>query len=74
MLAAIAAFKVMDKEPPAWLIPLYRLSAGAIGMLTARRRPILCVPFISLVLLGGFALYLELRDHMWEMRFSEKGV
>ena len=52
----------MDKEPPAWLILLCCLSAGAIGMLTARRRPILCVPFISLVLLGAFALHLELRD------------
>lgn len=62
MFAAITVFEVMDKEPPLWLFPLYSLSMGATGMLLARRRPILCSPFIALVLVGVFALYLELRD------------
>lgn len=75
MFAAIAAFGVMDKEPPTWLILIYCLSVGAIGMLTARRRPILCVPFISLVLLGAFALYLELRDsYVGDAILREGGV
>jgi hypothetical protein len=62
MLAAMAVLEVMDKEPPLWLFLLYSFSLGATGMLLARRRPILCSPFIALVLVGVFALYLELRD------------
>jgi hypothetical protein len=62
MSAATAVFEVMDKEPPLWLFFIYSISLGATGMLLARRRPILCSPFIALVLVGAFALYLELRD------------
>jgi hypothetical protein len=62
MLASVAVFEVMDKEPPLWLISLYFLSLGAAGMLSARRRPVLCAPFIAAILVGAFALYLELRD------------
>jgi hypothetical protein len=62
MFPGFATFEVMDKEPPVWLFFLYTISIGATGMLLARRRPIFCVPFITCVLLGAFALYLELRD------------
>jgi hypothetical protein len=62
MPVALAAFEVMDKEPPLWLISLGCFGAGAIGMLAARRRPVLCAPFVAVVLLVAFALYLELRD------------
>jgi hypothetical protein len=62
MFPGFATFEVMDKEPPVWLFFLYTISIGATGMLLARRRPIFCVPFITCVLLGTFALYLELRD------------
>ncbi|HKM91066.1 MAG TPA: hypothetical protein VJX29_10660 [Candidatus Acidoferrales bacterium] len=75
MIAAIAALEVMDKEPPVWLLLLYCLATGAIGMLAARRRPILCVLFISLILLGALPLYLELRDsNVGEAILSEGGV
>jgi hypothetical protein len=76
MFATIAAFfAVMDKEPPVWLILLSSLSSGAIGMLIARRRPILCVPFILLTLLGTFAIYLELRDsYVRDAILSEGGL
>jgi NADH:ubiquinone oxidoreductase subunit 4 (subunit M) len=56
------AFEVMDKEPPLWFIFLSSFSTGAIGMLVARRRPILSTLFVAVVLLGAFALYLELND------------
>jgi hypothetical protein len=59
---ALAAFEVMDKEPPLWLIFLASFSTGAIGMLAARRRPILSALFVTVVLLGAFALYLEVSD------------
>jgi hypothetical protein len=75
MLAAIAVFEVMDKEPPLWLFWLCSLSIGATGMLLARRRPILCAPFISLILLGAFAFYLELRDaYVGEAILREGGL
>jgi len=62
MIIADIIFEVTDKEPTLWLFLLYSLSIGAAGMLVARRRPILCIPAISLVLLGAFALALELGD------------
>jgi hypothetical protein len=62
MSLALAAFEVMDKEAPLWLIVLASFSTGAIGMLAARRRPILSALFVTVVLLGAFALYLELSD------------
>jgi hypothetical protein len=75
MFPVLAAFEVMDKEPPAWLILLSFLSTGAVGMLVARRRPILCLPFISVVLLGAFAIYLELRDpYVGDAILSEGGL
>ena len=49
-------------DPPLWLLALYTLSIGAIGMLTARRRPILSAVFILFVLLSALDVYLELRD------------
>jgi len=58
----LAALEVMDKEPPLWLISLGCFSIGAIGMLSARRRPVLCVPCIALVLLATLALYWEFSD------------
>lgn len=45
-----------------WSLSLFTISTGAIGMLSARRRPILSAPFIFFVLLSAFAVYLELRD------------
>lgn len=62
MVFAIAAFEVMDKEPPVWLIFLCFFALGVVGMLLARHRPILCAPLIALVLLGAFALYLEFSE------------
>jgi len=53
---------VLERDPQLWLLALYTLSTGAIGMLSARRRPILSAVFISFVLLGAFAVYLEVRD------------
>jgi len=58
----LAALEVMDKELPLWLICLGCFSIGAIGMLSARRRPVLCVPCIALVLLATLALYWEFSD------------
>lgn len=75
MFPVIAAFEVMDKEPPIWLILLCFLSTGALGMLVARRRPILGLPFISVALLGAFAIYLELRDpYVGDAILSEGGL
>ena len=54
--------EVLERDPQLWLLALYTLSTGAIGMLSARRRPILSAVFISFVLLGAFAVYLEVRD------------
>jgi len=51
--------EVLERDPQLWLLALYTLSNGAIGMLSARRRPILSAVFISFVLLGAFAVYLE---------------
>jgi hypothetical protein len=63
MLAALALCgEVIDRDPSLSLLFLYVLGVGATGMLLARRRPILCLPFISLVLLAAFALYLKLSD------------
>jgi len=45
-----------------WVLALFTLSTGAIGMLLARRRPILSSLFISIVFLSAFAVYLEVRD------------
>jgi hypothetical protein len=59
MSVALAALEVMDKEPPLWFVLFGFVSIGTIGMLAARRRPILCGPFIAAVLLGAFALYSE---------------
>src|SRR5215469_4483632 len=53
--------EVLERDPQLWLLTLYTLSTGAIGMLSARRRPILSAVFISFVLLGAFAVYLEVR-------------
>ena len=52
---------MLERDPQLWLLALYTLSTGAIGMLSARRRPILSAVFISFVLLGAFAVYLEVR-------------
>ena len=53
--------EVLERDPQLSLLALYTLSTGAIGMLSARRRPILSAIFISFVLLGAFAVYLEVR-------------
>ena len=52
----------MDKEPPLWFIYLASFATGAVGMLVARRRPILSALFVTVILLGAFALYLEWSD------------
>jgi hypothetical protein len=63
MLAALALCgDVIDRDPALPLLFLYALGVGATGMLLAQRRPILCLPFISLALLAAFALYLRLSD------------
>jgi hypothetical protein len=75
MSFTFAAFEVMDKEPPLWLIFLVSFSTGAIGMLVARRRPILSALFVTLVLLGAFALILELSDtYVGESIIKEGGL
>jgi hypothetical protein len=50
------------RNPELWVLALYTLSTGAIGMILARRRPILSTLFASFVLLSAFAVYLEVRD------------
>src|SRR5271166_2663032 len=62
MPLTFAAFEVMDKEPPLWFIVLASFATGAVGMLVARRRPVLSALFVTVVLLGAFALYLEWSD------------
>ena len=63
MLAAfILCGEVIDRGPALSLLFLYAIGVGATGMLSARRRPIFCLPFISLVLLSALSLYLELSD------------
>ena len=54
--------EVLERDPQLWHLTLYTLSSGAIGMLSARRRPILSAVFISFILLGAFAVYLEVRN------------
>jgi hypothetical protein len=63
MLAWLVFCESVDAwDPQLWSLALYTLSTGAIGMLLARRRPILSAPFIFFVLLSASAVYLELRD------------
>ena len=62
MPIVLAALEVMDKEPPLWFIYLASFATGAVGMLVARRRPILSALFVTVILLGAFALYLEWSD------------
>lgn len=53
--------EMLERNPQLTLLALYTLTTGAIGMLSARRRPILSAVFISFVLLAAFAVYLEVR-------------
>ena len=62
MSSALAVLEVTDKELPLWFILFGFLGTGTLGMLAARRRPILCGPFVAAVLFGAFALCLELSD------------
>ena len=62
MPIALAALEVMDKEPPLSFIFLASFATGAVGMLVARRRPILSAFFVTVILLGAFALYLDWSD------------
>jgi hypothetical protein len=65
MLACLAFCESADTWnpiPQLLSLALYTISTGAIGMLFARRRPIVSAPFIFCVLLSAFAVYLELRD------------
>ena len=52
----------VPRDPQLWVLALYTLGTGAIGMCLARRRPILSALFSSFVLLSAFAVYLEVRD------------
>lgn len=75
MPLAFAAFEVMDKEPPLLFIVLASSATGAVGMLIARRRPIISALFVSVVLLGAFALYLEWSDSfVRESIIKEAGI
>jgi hypothetical protein len=50
MLAYLAFCEPVDTlNPQLWSRALYTISTGAIGMLLARRRPILSAPFIFFV-------------------------
>ena len=62
MPLALEALEVMDKEPPLWFIFLVAFTTGTVGMLVARRRPLLSALFVTVMLLGAFALCLEWRD------------
>jgi hypothetical protein len=52
---------VVERDPQLLSLALYTLSTGGLGMLLARRRPVLSALFISFVLLSAFAVYLEVR-------------
>ncbi len=62
MPLAAMFFEVMDKEPPLGLVLLFFLSVGGAGMLMGRRRPLLCLPFVAVLLILGFAGFMELND------------
>src|SRR5215469_3567914 len=62
MPIGLAALEVMVKEPPLSFIFLASFATGAVGMLVARRRPILSAFFVTVILLGAFALYLDWSD------------
>jgi MFS family permease len=75
MSLSLAALEVMDKEPPLWFIFLAFFVTGAVGMLIARRRPILSALFVTVTLLGAFALYLEWSDSfVRESIIKEAGI
>jgi hypothetical protein len=62
MPLALTFFEVTDKEPPLALVLLFFLSIGSAGMLMGRRRPLLCVPFVAVLLIFGFMEFMELND------------
>jgi hypothetical protein len=75
MPLALAALEVMDKEPPLWFIFLASFATGTVGMLVARRRPLLSGLFVTVMLLGAFALFLEWRDSfVSESILKEAGI
>lgn len=75
MPLALAALEVMEKEPPLWFIVLASFTTGTVGMLVARRRPLLSLLFVAVMLLGAFALYLEWRDSfVRESILKEAGI
>lgn len=62
MTIAVIFLETMDKEPALALVLLFFLSIGGAGMVIGHRRPILCVPFVAIVVLMGYLGLLELND------------
>jgi hypothetical protein len=62
MIIAVIFLETMDKEPVLALVLLFFLSIGGAGMVLGRRRPLLCVPFLAVVVVMGYLGLLELND------------
>lgn len=57
MPLVLAALEVMDKELPLWFIFLAFLTTGTVGMLVARRRPLLSALFVTVILALDFGRF-----------------
>ncbi len=62
MAIAFIFFEAMDKVPALAVILLFFLSIGGAGLVMGRRHPLLCLPFLTIVVTIGYLGLLELND------------
>jgi hypothetical protein len=62
MIIAVIFLETMDKEPALALVLLFFLSIGGAEMVLGRRLPLLCVPFLAVLVVMGYLGLLELND------------